>query len=137
MLCVQAFAEAVRKVFAHAQENNPPDSAIVRDSRRASGMTELLSHITAVSGFHTVMSVRSFSILAAVFERVFAAWVTSEDRPVSADLYDNSCPSCGRTDGFEDQSVRCELCEGCYHLKCANLQEPPVGSWFCRTCGRH
>lgn len=43
------------------------------------------------------------------------------------------CPICGDDDN-EDHLLICDGCSEEYHTYCVDLEEIPVGHWFCRTC---
>ncbi|KAI6185562.1 CBR-NURF-1 protein, variant [Aphelenchoides besseyi] len=32
------------------------------------------------------------------------------------------------------QMVVCDICDGCFHLRCVKLQSLPKGEWFCSSC---
>ena len=49
------------------------------------------------------------------------------------DLDSVPCPVCG-SDDDEDEILLCDGCDGGYHTHCVDLEDIPVGHWFCETC---
>ncbi len=49
------------------------------------------------------------------------------------DLDSQPCPICGDDDN-EDQLLACDGCSEEYHTYCVDLEEIPVGHWFCEPC---
>jgi hypothetical protein len=49
------------------------------------------------------------------------------------DLDSQPCPICGDDDN-EDHLLSCDGCSEEYHTYCVDLEEIPVGHWFCETC---
>ena len=46
---------------------------------------------------------------------------------------DDICRDCGKAGDV----LLCDGCEACYHMKCADLTELPIGKWFCKVCTLH
>lgn len=49
------------------------------------------------------------------------------------DLDSQPCPICGEDDN-EDHLLSCDGCSVEYHTYCVDLEDIPVGHWFCETC---
>lgn len=49
------------------------------------------------------------------------------------DLESQPCPICGEDDN-EDRLLSCDGCSVEYHTYCVDLEDVPVGHWFCETC---
>lgn len=49
------------------------------------------------------------------------------------DLWSQPCPICGEDDN-EDHLLSCDGCSVEFHTYCVDLDEIPVGHWFCETC---
>lgn len=52
------------------------------------------------------------------------------------DLESQACPICGEDDN-EDHLLSCDGCSVEFHTYCVDLDEVPVGHWFCETCDTH
>ena len=49
------------------------------------------------------------------------------------ELEDQPCLVCGDDDN-EEQLLACDGCDAYYHTYCVDLEEVPVGHWYCETC---
>lgn len=49
------------------------------------------------------------------------------------ELEDQPCLVCGDDDN-EEQLLACDGCDAYYHTYCVDLEEVPVGHWYCESC---
>lgn len=49
------------------------------------------------------------------------------------ELEDQPCLICGDDDN-EEQLLACDGCDAYYHTYCVDLEEVPVGHWYCESC---
>ena len=52
------------------------------------------------------------------------------------ELEDQPCMICGEDDN-EEQLLACDGCDAYYHTYCVDLDQVPIGHWYCESCETH
>ena len=52
------------------------------------------------------------------------------------ELEDQPCLICGEDDN-EEQLLACDGCDAYYHTYCVDLDQVPIGHWYCESCETH
>ena len=52
------------------------------------------------------------------------------------ELEDQPCLICGEDDN-EEQLLACDGCDAYYHTYCVDLDQVPIGHWYCENCETH
>lgn len=112
--------------------------------RQSFNQVDLLARVGGklISGLHTI-----FPILANTKVGPVVSSYAVSDRTQIADvdpsmlieeyddeeLEDQPCPLCGDDDN-EELLLQCDGCDTYYHTYCVDLDDVPIGHWFCETC---